>query len=204
MSLNGSIELLKAFPLDRGSVLSPFVGLEGSFVDRDGFTETGAGVLNLDVDSENDEYLTGLVGLQWVGRYDVGTDLRLKPAARVGVGFQFLDESASTTSTFTASPGTSFTSTGAERGTTSVRVGAGLELGPRWNNRWAVFARYTGDFSSGGNDNIGQLGHSLRLLGGGGGSAPATGSAKPEPVAAFSTAAGFARRGRGVNREIIL
>jgi len=158
MAFNGSIELLKNISLDRRSVLSPFVGLEGSFVERDGFTETGAGVLNLDVEDATDEYLTGLVGLQWVGSYDVGKDLRLKPAARAGLGFQFLDESASTTSSFTSNPGTSFTSTGAERGSNSVRVGVSLELSPRLSNRWAVYGRYTGDFADGGNDHVGQVG----------------------------------------------
>ena len=157
-SLNGSIELLKHLRWDLRSVVSPFIGLEGSFVDRDGFTETGAGALNLTGDDENDEYLSALIGVQWVGRYHVGEDLRLSPAARVGLGFQLLDDSASTTTSFTASPGTSFTSEGAERGVTSLRVGVGLELGPRYNNRWGVFARYTGDFASGGNDNVGQLG----------------------------------------------
>ncbi len=157
-SLNGSIELLKNIRVGRDAVFSPFVGLEGSFVDRDGFTESGAGALNLTVDDENDEYLTGLIGVQWAGNYTTENDLRWRPAARVALGGQFLDESASTTSSFTASPGTSFTSTGAERGSTSVRVGASVEVGPRFNNAWAVFARYTGDFSSGSEDHIGQFG----------------------------------------------
>ena len=156
--INGSIEVLGSIQLSRRAVLSPFAGLEASFVDRDGFTESGAGVLNLTVDSENDEYLTGLLGVQWVGSYDLNDDLRLKPAGRVALAAQFLDDSASTTSSFTALPGTSFTSTGAERGEVSVRVGASIELGPRLSNRWGVFARYTGDFSDSAQDNIGQFG----------------------------------------------
>ena len=159
LAFTGSIELLKSFQGFReNEVFSPFVGLEASFVERDGFTESGAGVLNLTVDSENEEYLTGLLGVQWVGSYDLNDDLRLKPAGRVALAAQFLDDSASTTSSFTSLPGASFTSTGAERDEVSVRVGASIELGPRLSNRWGVFARYTGDFTEGAQDNIGQFG----------------------------------------------
>ena len=158
LAYTASIELLQSLRSGGNGVLSPFVGLEASFVDRDGFTESGAGVLNLTVDSENDEYLTGLLGVQWVGYHDLDNNLQLKPAGRVALAAQFLDDSASTTSSFTALPGTSFTSTGAERGDLSVRVGASVELGPQLSNRWGVFARYTGDFSDSAQDHIGQFG----------------------------------------------
>ena len=160
-AITGSLELLQDLSLSNDSVLAPFIGLEYSYLDRDGFTESGAGVLNLSVDGNTEEFFTGIIGFQYAGRIEVGDTLRLTPAVRIAYARQFGDESATTTSSFAALPGATFTTTGAERGENSVRLGLGLELGPQLSNRWSVYARYLGDYANSGEEHTGQLGVSF-------------------------------------------
>ena len=137
LGLYGTAEVLYDFVVAGNTFLSPLVGVEGSFVDRDGYQESGAGALNLTVSDGSNEYLTSVVGVQASTGFD-RAGLATVLAARVGWAHQFLDTAGSTTSAFTAASGNTFTTEGAERDRDSLRLGVGLELSPDGGGPWSA------------------------------------------------------------------
>ena len=162
VGFQGSLELLYDLDPDAETIISPYVGAEGSLILRDGYSESGAGALNLSVDDETDEYITTLLGFQVSGQYDFedgpGRGLRVIAGARAAWGYQLLDTTASTTSAFTAASANTFTTSGPERDRSSFRGGLNLELIPLNNKDWNVFAQYTVDFNADAQDHILQAG----------------------------------------------
>jgi len=156
--LFGALEAIYEWQRNDQHVISPFVGIEASFLDRDGYTESGAGALNLSVQDASDTFLTSIVGVQVAADYALDNGWRLTPAARVGWALQYLDQSASTTSAFSGVLGSSFTTSGPERSRNSVRLSASVDLTPGDSQEWSLFARYTGDLTDGAQDHIVQVG----------------------------------------------
>ncbi|BAM03539.1 autotransporter family protein [Phycisphaera mikurensis] len=156
--VGATVEALYDLPLGDRFIVSPLVGVETYFVDRDGYAESGAGALNLDVDDSSGEFLTSVVGAQLATAVDLEAlgDLRLSPLLRVGWSHQHLDREGTTTSAFAAAPGESFTTRSSARDRDALRLGAALELGPAGSDDWAVYARYTGDIAANGDS------HTLR------------------------------------------
>jgi len=158
LGLYGALEALYAWDRNDHRVISPFVGIEASTIDRDGYAESGAGVLNLNVRDESNTFLTSVVGVQVASDYVLDNGWRLTPAARVGWAYQHLDDSASTTSAFASAAGNPFSSSGPGRSRSSVRLGVSLDLTPGASDRWGLFARYTGDLTDDAQDHIVQAG----------------------------------------------
>ena len=158
LGLYGAVEALYAWDRNDHRVISPFVGLEVSTIDRDGYTESGAGALNLTAQGDSDTFLTSVVGVQIASDYVLDNGWRLTPAARVGWAFQHLDDSAATTSAFSSALGNPFSTSGPDRSRSSVRLGVSLDLTPGESDRWSVFTRYTGDLTDGAQDHIVQAG----------------------------------------------
>ncbi len=152
LGLQGSAEVLYDFSFDRNVRISPLIGVEAAYLDRDGYTESGAGLLNLDVDGGTNEYLTSIVGAEIAAGFP-SANLDWVVAVRAGFAYQFLDTAASTTSRF-ASTGTGFTTSGAERDESSFRLGAHLEFSPLDSHRWTAFARYDLDVASNASENV--------------------------------------------------
>ncbi len=150
--VGGTVEALYDLPLGDRFILSPLVGVEAFFVDRDGYTEEGAGALNLTVDDASGEYLTSIVGAQLATAFEVEAlgNLRVSPLVRLGWSHRFLDQDGTTTSAFAAAPDETFTTRSSARDRDALRVAAALELGPGGSDDWALFARYTGDIAANG------------------------------------------------------
>lgn len=157
LGLYGTVEALYDLNPDEDWVISPLGGLEASFIDRQGYTETGAGALNLDVQDDSNTFLTTLLGVQVAGTLDTEA-FRLTPSARVAWALQTLDDNASTTSSFTAAPASTFTTDGAARTRSSARIDVGLDLQPQDSQNWNAFARYTTDLTDGAQDHVVRLG----------------------------------------------
>ncbi len=150
--VGGTVEALYDLPLGDRFIVSPLVGVEAFFVDRDGYTEDGAGALNLNVDDASGEYLTSVIGAQLTTAVAIDAlgDLRLSPLVRLGWSHRFLDQDGTTTSGFAVAPDETFTTRSSARDRDALRVAAALELGPGGSDDWALFARYTGDIAANG------------------------------------------------------
>ena len=150
--VGGTVEALYDLPLGDRFIVSPLVGVEAFFVDRDGYTEDGAGALNLTVDDASGEYLTSVIGAQLTTAVAIDAlgDLRLSPLVRLGWSHRFLDRGGETTSGFAVAPDETFTTRSSDRDRDALRVAAALELGPGGSDDWALFARYTGDIAANG------------------------------------------------------
>ncbi len=106
----------------------------------DSYSETGAGLLNLDVDSrDNEELILGLDG-ELAHRVSANSTLR----ANLGVGYDLLNERASVTSTFAGAPGASFVTHGI---TPDPWLGrAGLEFSHNAGDGMEIAARYDAEY----------------------------------------------------------
>lgn len=130
-------------------MLSPFGAIEASFINRDSYTESGAGVLNNDVESETTKYLSSVIGMEVSGDFTNNTnEYRFIPSARIGWAHQFLDDSATTKASFSQAPAIVFETQGPERSRDSMRLGLDLEFSQSDNDSVVGFARYDGDITS--------------------------------------------------------
>ena len=146
LGVSGAAEALYDFNFDRNIRLSPLVGVEAAFIDRDGYTESGADAFNLEVDGDTDEFLAHVVGVEGAVGFPAGL-LDWIVALRAGWAHQYLDTQASTTSRF-ALGGDSFTTSSAERDEDSFRLGAHVEFTPLESHAWTAYARYDLDLGS--------------------------------------------------------
>lgn len=127
------------------AALSPYIGLDGSVIQHNDYDETGAGALNMSVDSNRVEKLSSNLGLQFTGEQK-GKDLTSAIVARVGWAHEFLDQSASQSSRFISSPTVSFTSNGPEVARDSAKIG--LALSAKANDaNYLFYAKYDGEIS---------------------------------------------------------
>jgi outer membrane autotransporter protein len=129
-------------PIERGhATLTPYVGLEGSALRREGFTETGAGGANLRVNGRTDDSLRSIVGAryQWNGT-------RFAPSVEAAWVREFGDDKARIDARFAAVPSApTFTAHGPQRERDRLRLGLGLtawagknaRLDIAWNGEFA-------------------------------------------------------------------
>ena len=145
LGATGAAEVLYDFNFDRNIRVSPLVGVEAAFVDRDGYTESGGEEFNLDVDGSSNEYLAHVVGVEGAIGFPAGL-LDWIVALRAGWAHQYLDTAASTTSRF-ALGGDDFTTSSAERDEDSFRLGAHVEFTPLDSHQWHAYVRYDLDLA---------------------------------------------------------
>ena len=107
-----------------GVTITPTLGMAYSSTSADAYTETGAGGMNLNVTPTDYSTFEGKAGVKVTGR-SVDADGGVgRPEVRIGVTHNFGDDTADSTSTFTAG-GSSFTTKGVETDSTKVDLGLG-------------------------------------------------------------------------------
>jgi outer membrane autotransporter protein len=107
-----------------GTTITPTLGLAYSHLSADAYTETGAAGMNLNVTPSDYDTFEGKVGVKITGK-SVDADGGIgRPEVRIGVTHNFGDDTADSTTTFTAG-GASFTTTGVETDSTKVDLGLG-------------------------------------------------------------------------------
>ena len=107
--------------------LSPYAGLFYANIDIDGYTETGAGALNLSVQGETHESLESVVGISVRKEMETAKGTSVVPEVHVSWRHEFLDERQVNTSTFTGG-GASFTTNGFDPANNSFNVGASYSV----------------------------------------------------------------------------
>jgi len=148
--LTGSLEAGYGLALGHATTLTPFVGLALGTVDQDGFSETGAGVLDLNVAKQSQSSVKSTLG----GR--ISTDLALGSALvttdlSVGWAHEFAPVNRGTNAAFIGAPGAGFQVAGAKLPGDSARIGFGLATAVFANV--SVYAHYDGDLASGASSN---------------------------------------------------
>jgi outer membrane autotransporter protein len=117
----------KDFRLDNDMIVNPYVGLEYVNLSTDDYTETGAGTLNLAVDSANTSSLKSTVGVSIRKAFESGEDYTIMPEAHIGWRYDFLDEAQLSTSNFAGS-GTAFNTQGLNPADSSFNIGGTMSV----------------------------------------------------------------------------
>ena len=136
--------------LGSATTLTPFVGLALGTVDQDGFSETGAGVLDLHVHEQSQSSVKSTLGAR------ISTDLALGSALvttdlSVGWAHEFAPTNRGTNAAFIGAPGAGFQVAGAKVPGDSARIGFGLATAVFANT--SIYAHYDGDLASGASRN---------------------------------------------------
>ena len=138
-----------------GIDITPNAGLTYYYNHVAGYTETGAGGLNLNVGSDDTQALLGRVGADIGHDFHEGTTL-VRPVLHVGYSYDFIGDKSSTTSTFTGdTTGTVFTTKDASPARGIFDAGASLNI-VRTDNL-SFTADYTYEAKSGYDSNSGML-----------------------------------------------
>ncbi|MBM7063421.1 autotransporter domain-containing protein [Pseudomonas sp. UL073] len=100
----------------------PSARVDYTWIGEESYHETGAGALNLDVDSNDAEELI----LSTDGKLSVGLSEHTVLSANLGVGYDLINEQSSITSAYAGSPSAAFTTRGLDPSPWLGRAGLGL------------------------------------------------------------------------------
>lgn len=127
-----------------GFKITPEAGLVYTKVKQDGFSETGAGDLNLIVNSQSIESLRGTLQVRFSKYFRSGNGGGWMPYARVGISHEFEDDLRTITAAFEGAPDELFTVFGDVPRETTVIVGAGVS--GQISEMFTLFLDYSGEF----------------------------------------------------------
>jgi outer membrane autotransporter protein len=136
-----------------GIEIEPRLHLRWDRIARRGFTETGAGSLNLTVDGRTADALRAGIGVSAARSFDLGNGVRLRPEARLGYAREMQDGLGRSTHRL---GGVGF-------GVESARVGqngltGGIGITAYRGDRFAVVADYDAVKREGGTDHVATIG----------------------------------------------
>ncbi len=130
-----SSELARSFDLSEKATVTPYVNASYSYVDVDGYRESGAGALNLDVDGDDADSLVLSVGAK--GEYLASSNLSL--LAELGVGYDVMAERSRLTSAYSGG-GAQFTTEGMKPDEFVYNAALGAQY--KLDNGTSISARY--------------------------------------------------------------
>jgi autotransporter family porin len=131
------------FPLSENTLFLPSIRADYSRIKDDAYSETGAGVLNLNVEGQAVEQMIWSADAKIRRQMDNGLAL----TANAGVGYDSINQRASTVAVFAGDPGASFTTYGLDTGPWVAR--AGLGLSKTTGNGMEISARYDAELRNG-------------------------------------------------------
>ena len=121
---HAGVALGKTLNLSEATSFTPSVRADYAWVRSESYTETGAGALNLNVDSDTSaEFILGVDGRL---NHRLSENARL--TASVGVGYDLINDQSSLTSAYAGSPGLSFRTYGQDQSPWLVRGGLGVVI----------------------------------------------------------------------------
>jgi uncharacterized protein with beta-barrel porin domain len=152
------------YPIDlpEGSVLTPRVGLTYTYSYENGYTETGAPVGGLSVNSSGQNLLQSSVGVtikhkfelpDWRDSGSVRADA-ITPEVHAAWTHDILDPRASAAESFSGLAGSSFTSYGAAPDRDAAAIGIGASYVPGDATQVSIYGRYDAVLSGNQTDNM--------------------------------------------------
>jgi uncharacterized protein with beta-barrel porin domain len=146
----GAVEAGYGFALGDRTTLSPFAGVAVGTVDQDGFTETGAGALDLHVAKQSQSSVRSTLGTRLTADLAVGSAL-VTTDLSVGWAHEFAPTNRGTTAAFVGAPAAGFQVTGAKVPGDSAVVGVGLATALFAGT--SLYVHYDGDLARGATSN---------------------------------------------------
>ncbi|MEM1058377.1 MAG: autotransporter outer membrane beta-barrel domain-containing protein [Verrucomicrobiota bacterium] len=143
------------FNLDRSGTwqAGPIAGVQYTYLEQDGYTETGAQSLNLNVASQDAESFRTALGAKLRGRWQVSPDFAIVPSVSAEWLHEFLDDSRGITAAFSDPAPGSFVVNTRDPDRDFGLVGLGLDF--LVGEAWSAFLTYDAQFSDD------YLGHSI-------------------------------------------
>ena len=108
--------------------ITPLVSLQGTHLGINGYTETGAGDIDLQVASQNYNFLESGLGVNVAQNYDLDDGRVLLPEVHFKWLHELLSQNPHTTAMFTAAGSTPFVTAGLNTAPDTLNAGAGLTL----------------------------------------------------------------------------
>lgn len=126
----------------------PVVGLQYTHLENDGYTESGAGALNLTVNSWDTDSLRSAVGGRIEGRWQLTQDVALEPSLTAQWLHEFLNDSYGITSAFNDPAAGSFSvfTDEADRDFGLVGLNLNFLIGEEWSAFVGYNAQFSGDY----------------------------------------------------------
>ncbi len=122
LTATAGVGLGKSFKLSETASFTPSVRADYTWIKDEGYSETGAGALNLNVRERSADELILAVDGKYAKELRPGTTF----TANVGLGYDVLNERASITAAYAGAPGAAFTTHGLEPSPWLMRGGLGL------------------------------------------------------------------------------
>lgn len=113
------------FVLSGAATFTPMLGLEWNRISQDGYTETGAGALSMDVDGETASRVRSVFGAKLSTEKLLANGLNIMPSVHAHWRHDFNNDGIDSTSTFTGG-GASFKTPGQDLASDTYNVGASL------------------------------------------------------------------------------
>jgi outer membrane autotransporter protein len=108
--------------------VTPLVSLQATHLNLDGYTETGAGDINLRVSSQSYDFLESGLGANVARPFDLDDGGALLPELHAKWLHEFLSQNLQNVAAFTATGSTPFVTPGLNAARDTLNVGAGLTL----------------------------------------------------------------------------
>lgn len=108
--------------------ITPMVSLQATHLNLNGYTETGAGDINLQVAPQSYDFLESGLGVNAARHFDLDDGQDLLPELHVKWLHEFLSPNMQNASLFTATGSTAFVTPGHNAAPDTLDVGAGLTL----------------------------------------------------------------------------
>jgi uncharacterized protein with beta-barrel porin domain len=134
----------------------PFARLQGSTATQNGFTESGAGSLNLSVAAQTTNSLRSVLGATIGGAMDLGWRDALAVQFKLGWGHEFASTDRPVTASFAGAPAIPFTTYGAAPQRDGVIVG--FNASTAIAERTSFYVRYEGEILGQDNNHAGTIG----------------------------------------------
>ncbi|MCI5075492.1 autotransporter domain-containing protein [Oricola sp.] len=142
-----------------GLRIAPVLSVDHVHVQRDGYVETGAGILNLTVDNSSFARTFLGAGLEFAARFETASGMIITPSGSVKYSHGFGADAATVNSSIAGAAAADFTDVGASLGDHILDLSAGLGISVSENV--SVNAAYRATLSSSSTSHRGQI--SLRM-----------------------------------------
>lgn len=125
----GYAEIVHDLKVYNNITLSPYAGMESGVLYHEGYSEKGAGALNIDAQSETTTSLSSEIGISAHGQQKIG-ELNVKPALKIGWAHEFLDSASETTANFSGVQNSTYKTQGQNKIETLQRSALTFPLRP--------------------------------------------------------------------------
>jgi autotransporter-associated beta strand protein len=127
--------------------ITPFARFQGMTNSQNGFTESGADALNLNVAAQTTGSARSVLGAEFAGAFGAEGREKLAVQMRLGWAHEYADTARPVTAAFAGAPGATFTVFGAspQRDTATFSLAAGTTVA----QGVSLFARYDGEVGNG-------------------------------------------------------